>query len=425
MQKSSSVKSKKKFTSKNDGHHLNEVHSAQKMIVKLLESRQSRMAGASNSNTRTGRRIPEWVDVKDGLMIYKFNVFNNDKEHVDHAKLKSILTAIEKDANETLSKDYGTTCTFNLYSDSEMKNPDLFKGDRMAIFVGKYKNGAFHYINTPEPTNTYSFPCGGGKLSAYGITIPSPNNFDYVPYSVISSDSVPDFFGLPNNIYAVSPTTVPVDTFHQMISCMISHEVKEILGNDTTLNWVLFDHYSPTVANWKWAEFKEDRCTNGKVGKDGYVELPTFLKKFPSGGLFFAVREVGDVVSAGFAGLLNSYKVNGWLIQNHPLQNFWRPYNHDPDVKYDHLGHVQYPLEPYGGLHQLIFFISFDTAKTMLIEVQNKGPVTYEMRGAHKDNNFPPNYVTVKKLSMIDPGANVLALIESLENYGPAGPDRT
>jgi hypothetical protein len=425
-----------------------EVAQARSLIAQLLERRQSRQvrkgivtrfpARASTPDSR--RRLPKWVELEDGILVYKFNVFNTDPERVDQKLLESLVRAVEKDSKETYAGDYGCRAVFDLYAAEGLKRKELFQGERMAIFVGEYGQGAFHYVNTPEPVNTYSFPVGGGKLAGYKIDLPAGSNFDYVPYSVISSDSVPDFIGGPKNIYAISQSTLPAaanqDVYHQIVATALSHEVKEIIQNDDTLRWIMFDHYAPTVANWRWGEFKdpsnEYHCTNSKPTStkdpqtgEKYYELPLFLKKFPTGGLFFAVHEVGDVVSAGFAALYNSYLVDGWLIQNHPLPNFWRPYNSSPELKYDHLGHVQYPMEPNGGLHQLIFFISFDDARVRLLEVQNKGPVTASMRGANPNNNFPPEYVVVRQLQEIVADMNVMSLIEALENYGPSTPDRT
>ena len=391
-------------------------------IQKLMASK-NRLAVREN-----GRSMPRWIDVTNGIMTYKFNVFNNDPASVDHGKLASILRAIQKDNDINMIEDYGRTSVFNLYKLEDMANPKLFQGDRLAIFIGKYKNGMFHYVNTPEPANTQSFPLGAGALKVYNITLPAGSNYDYIPYSVISSDDIPKFYGMPDNIYAVGPQTVS-DPFHQVLSMALSHEVREILGNDMTMNWVMFDQYAPTVQNWKWSEFKDkmnpSNITNGKMRKDGIVELPSFLSKFPKGGIMFAVREVGDVVSTGSAGYLNSYSVDGWLMINYPLRTFWDAYNTDPNVKYDKLGLVQIPMEPYGGQHQLIFFVSMDDGKTRLLEVTNRGPVTYQMRGASPKNNFPLNYVTVKEIAYIAPGMDVKELIAAVENYDPANPDRT
>ena len=387
--------------------------------------------GAANpAGQRTGKRLPLWIEVIDGIFTYKFNVFNNDPKLVDHTKLKAIFAAIKKDADTNLVADYGKTASFNIYQLADMKRPELFQGDRLAIFVGAYGQGAFHYLNSAEPANSYSFPVGGGKLADYNILLPAGNKFDYVPYSIISSDSVPEFYGAPANIYAISPTTVPKDTFYQIIAMASGHEVKEILCNDNTLNWVLFDHFSPTVAGWHWGEFGQDddayACTNGILNKKtGYVELPLFLKKFPSGGLLFAVKEVGDVVSAGVCGLLNSYYVDGWLMPNYPLQTFWDPYVSRPGLQYDRLGYVKQPLEPYGGMHQLVFFISFDDAKVRMLEVQNKGPVTQKMRQAPAGNNFPVDYVYARVVQEIKPELDIVSFIASFENYGPSKRDQS
>lgn len=422
-----------------------EVAQARSLIRKLLEAKSDKVIRRGVSTRYTGRpvrasnsgsrRIPKWIDLVDGTFVYKFNVFNNDPELVDQSQLISLVRACEKDSEQTMALDYGARAEFDVYTKEDMKRSELFQGDRMGIFIGKYGNGAFHYVNSTEPANTYSFPVGQGSLSGYGVKLPNGSNYDYVPYSILSSDDVPKFIGGPKNIYAISESTLPKqaeqDVFHQIIATALSHEMKEIIGDDTTMNWIMFDHYAPTVKNWHWAEFNDPedkwRCTNGYTGireNKGYREVPEFLKEFPTGGIIFAVKEIGDVVSAGFASLLNSYLVDGWLMQNHPLATFWQPYNDDPDLKYDHLGYVSHPMEPYGGLHQLCFFISFDDAKTRLIEVQNKGPVTTEMRGAHPDNNFPPDYVIVRELSKIEPGMNVKALIDMIENYDPREVDK-
>lgn len=435
----------------------------QKLLAQAAPSKSikkgSRLGRTVKTENPNRSALPHWIQVDEThTLAYQFLIINNDPEHVDQNTLTSIIAALRRNCEENIKVDYGMTAEFQIVQGSvAMKESKYFQGDRIPIFVGRYNQGMFHYANTPEPANTYSFPVGGGGLKDYGIILPEGSRMDYVPYSIISTDSIPDFYSPDSNIYGVSRLSLlnksksnpelnlKVDEYYQVLSMGISHEVIEIMGNDTTLNWVLFDHFAPTVAHWHWGEFTDDdnvpQCINGKINKDkgssnyGYRELPLFLEQFPSGGLIFCVREVGDVVSAGFAGLLNSYVVDGWLMENYPLQSFWKPYNHSissnsQDVnngnpKYDKLGYVQRPLEPYGGMHQLAFFISFDDGKTRYIEIQNKGPVTVEMRGAPKSNNFPPDYVYIRQLGLITSGMNVLSMIDSLENYGPSKADRT
>lgn len=414
-------------------------------------------SGNANAANDGRRNLPKWIEVDNTKTLsYQFLVINNDESHVDYDKLESIINALQKNCDENLKADYGVTADFEVIRGSlAMNNPEHFQGDRIIIFIGRYGQGMFHYADVPEPANSYSFPVGGGALKDYKIDLPAGSDMNYVPYSIISSDSIPDFISEDANVYGVSNSSlltkaksnpglnVKIDEFYQVLSMGICHEVFEIVGNDTTLNWVLFDHYAPTVAYWHWGEFTNDKsftpqCTNGKLNKDttspnyGYRELPMFLDQFPSGGLIFCVHEVGDVVSAGFAGLLNSYVVDGWLMINYPLMSFWKPYNHDSSItgssnnpKYDKLGYVKRPLEPYGGMHQLSFFISFDDGKTRYVEIQNKGPVTADLRGAPPQNNFPPDYVYVRQLGLIAPGMNVVSMIESIENYGPSKADKS
>ena len=423
------------------------------------EIRQLVAAARENKKTKSGRigrsvraepqkrnTLPKWVTLTDDRRLcYNFIVINNDPGRVQMAKLISIIEALSLDCRTNLVDDYGVTAKFTVVDANGLDDNQWFDGSYIPVFIGAYGQGAFHYVDTPEPANTYSFPVGGGSLAGYGIHLPAGSQMEYVPYTIVSSDSVPDFYSADTNDYGVSEASllkaksngkdIIIDPFYQIISIAVSHEVKEIIGNDTTLNWVLFDHYAATVAHWHWAEFDDHQdppvCVNGVRNRDrenanyGYSELPSFLEQFPSGGLFFAVHEIGDVVSAGFAGLLNSYAVKGWLMENYPLQSFWKPYNVDPAQRYDKLGFVSRPLEPYGGMHQLVFFISFDDGKTRYMEIQNKGPVTAAMRGAPGQNNFPPNYVYCRQLGVITKNMNVQALIGSLENYGPSTADRT
>ena len=172
-------------------------------------------------------------------------------------------------------------------------------------------------------------------------------------------------------------------------------------------------------------EFKDHlnplRCTNSKPGtgaNSGYVEAPLFLKQFKSGGIFFVVKEFGDPVSSGSGSLLNGHFIDGWVMQNYPLQNFWKPYNADPSIKYDFLGNVRNPLEPYGGLHELIFFISYDDGNAHLLKAVNYGPITADMIGAPSDNNFPPDYVIVSQLSVITAGTSVISLLNDIKGLG-------
>lgn len=416
-----------------------EIAQAKSQIVRLLqEGLAKRLSKAGNRqiswrstapNPASPNRLPKWVQVVNGLMIYQFNVFNCDPNDVDHDKLASIIGAIQKDLDSNFSYDYGMSGNFEIYTLDDLKRPELFQGDRIAIFIGPYGNGAFHYANATEPANTYSFPLGGGALGNDGLTLPAGSNYDFIPYSIINSTQLNLFMGSPANIYAISPTTLPSqaiqDAKHQVLSCALSHEIKEILGNDAVTSWIMFDQYAPTVANWHWVEFKDHlnplRCTNSSPGtgaNSGYVEAPLFLKQFKSGGIFFVVKEFGDPVSSGSGSLLNGHFIDGWVMQNYPLQNFWKPYNADPSIKYDFLGNVRNPLEPYGGLHELIFFISYDDGNAHLLKAVNYGPITADMIGAPSDNNFPPDYVIVSQLSVITAGTSVISLLNDIKGLG-------
>jgi len=406
-----------------DGQDTIDVPAIHSAVTRLAETRKSNRGMRRLAPPRVaadGPRTPRWISLINGITTYQFNVFVMDAS-LDQQMIQSIFDAQQKDLDLNSVRDYGRTATFNVYKADALGRADLFQGDAVSIFIGKYSQGAFHYVNSQGSANAHAFPVAGGDLAGYGIQLPSGSNYDFVPYSLISSDDMNKYYGSPSNIYAISPTTVPQNTYYQVMSMAINHEIKEIISNDSTLNWVLFDFYAPTVANWHWAEFTSPTnrylCTNSSPTSGGFVGLPTFKQKFPKGGLLFAVKEVGDVVSTGMAGLLNSYKVGDWLMSNYPTENFWQPYLANTQIKYDKLGFVALPMEPYGGLHELVIFTSLDDGKTRLLSVTNRGPVTAAMLGVHPSTNFPPDYVYVQVVSMVTAGMDVHDLINSVDNY--------
>ena len=386
---------------------------------KLLRSkRQVRSAGPTG--------LPSWISQVNGLFTYAFNVFNNHEAKVDQVKLTAIVAAITQDCATNFAKDYSCVVDMKVYKLSDMTNAALFDGSRLPIFIGDYGDvGGFHAVDTPKgPVDTHSFFLGGSNLSdvAPAFLTPAYSGVQalpaFTPYIIVGSH-LEIYYSPPSNIYGISPTTVPVDTYHQTLSMILSHEVHETLSNDNTVNFVAFDHYAPMVANLKYATFDLNGvCTNGVKGSDSYQHLPTFLQHFPNGGMFQCVRENGDPVSIGISGFLQSYLVSGWRQQNYPLQAFWSPYATKQGQKYDHLGFVKTPMQPYAGVHELVFFTSFDTGVTYLLEIDNMGPITVAMRSANVKNNFPPDTTFAIVLTTIKPGTKGEQLAADLDYYG-------
>ncbi len=333
--------------------------------------------------------LSPWVERKDGTFVYKINVFNLAEDLVCMDDLKSILVACKKDIWNHYKKNYGVGIDIKLYCAKALNDPNLFKGDRIPFFiVDTVGTGSFHDVQASEPANSDSVLWSGSSIfDTLGILV--PYNFPYwTPYGSVS---IPDVQAAAsanvanNNPYGIQEPL-------QFLSYSINHEFKEILTDDSLQNWDLYDTYAPTVANWYYAEFDSNgNCTNGTVGADGYVYLPTFLDTYPAGGLLTSLQEDADPVSFGVTSLLNSYKVNHWRMTNYVTPNYWRGYYENNNIKWDRKGYVENPLQPYAGIQESLFFLDFDSGDTSFGTVVNYGPVTYQQRGDVVANNFPPD----------------------------------
>lgn len=342
------------------------------------------------------RSLSPWIERCNNLFVYKINLFNLAESVLDQKTLKSIVEANVKDICQTYGRDYGAVVDIRIYPGDQINNPALFEGDRIPFYIVYNPEdflGAFHSVDASGPANIDSFLFAGNSIQdAVGVSVPS--NFPaWTPYGAV--DVATDMFAAElfqslNNIYAIWD-------WQQSFSTTLNHELKEILGDDSEQNWVLFDTYAPTVQNWYYGEFDSyGICTNGILGPDGYVHLPRFLDVFSYGGLFTTIQENADVVSRGSGQKLNSYQVDGWAMTNYPTSTFWKGYYEGSELKYDYLGYVETPLQPYAGLHEILLFLDYMTGFTSVGQVDNWGPVTYLQRGAPPQNNFPPNYTVVR-----------------------------
>lgn len=342
------------------------------------------------------RSLSPWVERCNGQFIYKFNVFNLAESQMDQKTVKSMLDANLKDICLTYGRDYGAVADVRLYTADQINNHALFEGDRIPFFI-VYDDinffGGFHAVESAGPANVASFLFANNSIQdQLGLTVPS--NFpDWTPYGAVNIAAwqfAAEAFIASDNIYALWD-------WQQLLSTSLNHELKEILGDDCIQNWVLFDTFAPTLETWHYGEFDSNGvCTNGVLGPDGYVHLPLFLEVFPYGGLFTTIQENADVVSRASASKLNGYLVDGWYMSNYPTSAFWKGYYEGSELKYDYLGNVQAPLQPYGGLHEIVLFLDYMTGLTSYGEVDNYGPVTYSQRYAPPQNNFPPNYTVVQ-----------------------------
>jgi hypothetical protein len=352
--------------------------------------------------------LSPWIYKKDNVFVYKFNVFNLSPDDIDQKTLKSILKANKKDIHESFRRDWGTDADIRLYTAADLSNPDLFNGDRIPLFIvnnalsliGPFLG--FHAVEASEPANSAFFFTFNGNSIASNLAITVPSNFPFfTPYGAVDTTAIAARaqFNLDHN----NPNGIQDNL--QLLSFVINHELKEIMTDDSLQNWDVFDTFAPTVANWHYAVFDANGvCTNGTLGPDGFVHLPLFLDVFPAGGLLTTIQENGDPVSLSKASAVNAYKVGHWTMTNYPTSNFWKGYYVTGKIKWDKLGNVEFPLQPFAGLHEVLFFLNFGNGLTQTGEVTNWGPVTAAQRGDPPANNFPPDYTFVDFFFTFNPG---------------------
>ncbi len=339
--------------------------------------------------------LSPWICEKDGILVYRINVFNLDPKTVNQKKLRSILRANVKDSWENFAKTNGKALDIKLYPASRANDPSLFNGDRIPFYISTTDAGlGTHSVEATEPANSgyiFNYTFGNGNSESL-IEIPPPSNYpEWAPWGFSASSLIKELLDggiVANDPYAIS-------NFYQFLSAGINHELKELMENDSLQNWVVFDSNAPTVASWHYAEFNaKGVCTNGKKGPDGFIHLPLLSEVFPAGGIFTLGQENCDPVGRGYTSKLNSYKVDGWRMTNYVLKNFWKGYFTSGNVKLDKNDLIELPLQPFAGLLESTFllFLDLDTGITYYGEVQNWGPVTAAQRNDPPKNNFPPDY---------------------------------
>jgi hypothetical protein len=348
---------------------------------------------------RAKKNIPIWTEYKGDTCVIKFNLFNDDPMNLNSAILQNIINALMADSQQNFSTEWGYTWDIKLFHSDDKSNSKLMDGTRIPILCGIYNNaGFYHGVST---SGVYD---GNDNLIAGTNALP-----DGTPFIILSTDNVTNMYTLPNNPYGISPTTVPINTYMQCVSTILSHELREISINDGIVDFVCI-YWAPfientiaeNVNNWNFGFFDESGVAqNGTIGSDGYVRLWPFKDIFPTGGIFFTSKECGDPVDRGMASLYDSYEINGWKMCNYVLPTFYQSYsNNNRLVNYDKLCHVTSPMQPHAGLFEYMFFLSYDLGWTFVFSVNNWGPVTYSMRGEPIENNFPPNYNIVTILGI-------------------------
>jgi hypothetical protein len=349
-----------------------------------------------------------WLTLKHDVQVFKINIFNLDPINVCQKKLKSIAKAIVKDSWKNYSKDYSSALDIDCYHAHAINDASLFKGDRIPVFISELttlNSLGYHALQTP-PDNQ-SFIIGNNNITqTLGLTI--PNDFpNFTPYVAVFSAVILNLLKTgyyQGNPYAYSK---PSD-FYDLLSFVLSHELHEVMGDDSQQNWDLFDNTAPTTANWKYAIYDANgNCTNGipPTTPGGFVTLPSFSDLYPQGYLVTLVQENGDSVSRGSAAKLQSYTVEDHAISNYPTSTYWKPYYVSSQIKYDHKGLVKLPCQPYAGLHNYALILDLSTTLSKSAVINNYGPVTSQQLYGNipsvdpTKNNFPPDYTIVSFLT--------------------------
>ncbi|MBS0638076.1 MAG: hypothetical protein JSS12_11245, partial [Verrucomicrobia bacterium] len=106
----------------------------QQAFAKQKAEKENKHSSSDHHHKSKSVRSP-WIEYKNGVNVFKFNVFNLDPVHVDQKKLKKICKAVEKATCKYFQPSYGTRADIRVYPASESLNPDLFNGDRIPMYV--------------------------------------------------------------------------------------------------------------------------------------------------------------------------------------------------------------------------------------------------------------------------------------------------
>lgn len=354
-----------------------------------------------HSSEKSGRiKESPYISVKDNLQVYQIALFNLTSE-VDNQTLQSIVCALVKNFDENYAKHWFKTVDIKTFGPEGLQNPDLFSGNYVPFIitdvtgVGLGAHFAHAPIGSPEETKGFlGFNGAGNNVSittALGIT--TPPVYNNLPWGYAS---YPDLVQRIAQLKAANNPYVPDDP-NQFLSFVMSHELAEILGDDTGQNWTFIDNYALAADSWKYAILDHNGNVTNAIGTnpDGTLVLPTLNSAFPDGWLMTIVQENGDALSWSIAVNFNAYKVKGWSISNFPLPSFWRGYYLAPDNKYDFLGRADLPLNPSGGLHEPFetYLTDLATGLQYVGALFNHGPVLASQEGypPHDPNGFNVN----------------------------------
>lgn len=346
---------------------------------------------------KSPRTIPSWAFLKDNLLVYRFAIFNLDTT-ISPKVIQSICEAIVKTASKDWARDYQVEVQIKIYPAERFQDPSLVTGDQIPIYILPNLDLGFlgiDYVNVTGLANQNSIVFGGGNVNNFVIPNPPANFASFLPWGAIYTQAMRD--RLSSGIYNGNPYAYSQPSeFNQFLSWFLSANIESLIWNEELTTVVQFDNTAPTVTSWHYAILDENgNPTNGTLGPDGFVRLPTFNEAFPAGAFFFAWQTIPSPVSLIAAAKLQSYCVDGWPMSNYVNRNFWNAYFTSNNRQYDKKGLVELPGQPFAGKLAGTFFIDLSTGQSSFLNVINYGPVTAAQRGAPPEQNYPPNYTIV------------------------------
>jgi len=333
-----------------------------------------------------------WIFNLAGINVFRIAIILLDTTRVDSTKLASMSSALQSDCAQYFSQEFGACASIQIYGSESLTNTNVFDGTRIPIFIGQFGDFlGFHAVQATGAAFNGGYWWKGNSIKNE-INVDVPASFPaFTPWGAISTDgivaSIATYNSL-NNTYAITD-------FHQFLSFVLSHEIRETLADDQAQNLTMADNTAPFCAAMSYVELITTNGTTTKVNNStgvnslGYQAFPTLNQKFPQGYQLYFLQEAGDAVSWGACMSVNAFQSNGWSLSNYPLPNFWKPWVLDPTKKYDRIGNCKIPCAPFAGLHEFVQLVDLGSNQTYTGSIKNAGPATANQYGGVA--NIAPN----------------------------------
>lgn len=269
-----------------------------------------------------------------------------------------------------------------------LTDPNFWDGTAIPLLIGTppaLGGGGigFHSVQWIES----GFAFGNSDIQTSTGIAPTPNFPQGTPYSCVSSAIATSSWQAKVNVGDPYTATSPRNLF----TAAITHEIFEAVGNPLIWNTNLWDNTVPFMSNVYFAPVDgSGNVIQTPLGENGFIQMPLLNSLYPGGYLMTTFREHGDPVSwSPFEGL-NAFQYRGFSFSNYPTNAFFDCFQ-TRSTQWDYLGYVQAPCQPFGGLHELIFFTDLSTGTEWVGQMINMGPLDGTIMGPLFGYNFPAN----------------------------------